>query len=322
MSFSFNFNLSAETTTEAASSDRSCVTHTAHTAIPAGSSTVSSFNLEVARPEGDVEQYTYALQQIGDIAFKRPLLRSKANYADGPDIIPGEYEGGYKIWEGSCDLAFFMKTHTELLPPERETSRVIELGCGFGLPGICALNMGYRNVVFSDFNKDVIENSTWPAILLNCNADTAITVSTIPDRDIFSNVRCFYGDWSDLSRQLKQEKLTSSSSLSNSSSASHQLYDLILSSETIYTKENCVKLIQFIDENLSPDGVVLIASKRFYFGVGGGISDLENQLQVRGNAMKICTREVVEDGSSNIREVVVLQREVPRMRGEGTERVL
>ena len=52
------------------------------------------------------------------------------------DLVPGVYEGGFKIWEGSLDLVRYL--HGESIPLRGR--RVIELGCGHGLPGIFALS--------------------------------------------------------------------------------------------------------------------------------------------------------------------------------------
>jgi hypothetical protein len=55
---------------------------------------------------------------------------------DKSDLVPGVYEGGFKIWEGCLDLVKFL--HEEAIP--LRDRRVIELGCGHGLPGIFAIN--------------------------------------------------------------------------------------------------------------------------------------------------------------------------------------
>ena len=67
------------------------------------------------------------------------------------DLVPGQYEGGLKVWECSVDLLDFFLRSPEL----HGLSNVLELGCGSGLPGIAALMKGSRPVVFTDFNMDV-----------------------------------------------------------------------------------------------------------------------------------------------------------------------
>ena len=62
-----------------------------------------------------------------------------------------------------------------------------------------------------------------------------------------------------------------------------------------------------VEKHLSPSGVALIASKRFYFGVGGGTFTLETLVK-SANTLSYEVIQVFEDGCSNIREIVKLQR--------------
>jgi SAM-dependent methyltransferase len=49
-----------------------------------------------------------------------------------------------------------------------EGKRVLELGCGQGLPGICALMQGKAaHVAFQDYNQEVIDKATKPTVILN-----------------------------------------------------------------------------------------------------------------------------------------------------------
>jgi hypothetical protein len=80
---------------------------------------------------------------------------------------------------------------------------------------------------------------------------------------------------------------------------------------------------------LSPTGIALIASKRFYFGVGGGTYTLNSLVEeavgssaitgtssstnsTHGSAsvglFQLEVLEVFEDGASNVREIIKLQR--------------
>lgn len=67
------------------------------------------------------------------------------------DVVAGEYEGGFKLWEGGVDLAAHVATAwsvTSDAPASPLASqRVLELGCGAGLPGIVAMLAG-ANVLF------------------------------------------------------------------------------------------------------------------------------------------------------------------------------
>lgn len=73
------------------------------------------------------------------------------------DLISGAYEGGFKLWEGACDLTQVVCSKwlwgcdaqqgqaiqdEQILPEKLTGKRVLELGCGHGLPGIASLLAG------------------------------------------------------------------------------------------------------------------------------------------------------------------------------------
>lgn len=95
------------------------------------------------------------------------------------DRLPGLYEGGLKRWEGSMDLARFLHRRLRAVPapgPARAPAplagrRVLELGCGHGVPGIVALRAGADRVDFADLNADVLRRATRPAVARNAPAD-------------------------------------------------------------------------------------------------------------------------------------------------------
>ena len=73
-------------------------------------------------------------------------------------------------------------------------------------------------LVFQDYNDQVIEHITIPNILLNFEFESKIST------------RLFSGDWNNLEQTLISE-------------ANNNLYDVILTSETIYNIENYSKLV-------------------------------------------------------------------------------
>eukprot|EP00198_Chlamydomonas_reinhardtii_P005030 XP_001694366.1 predicted protein [Chlamydomonas reinhardtii] len=82
-------------------------------------------------------------------------------------------------------------------------------------------------------------------------------------------------------------------------------YDLILSSETIYSVPAQERLLECIKRLLQPPhGVALVAAKRYYFGVGGGSKSFKELVERDG----IFETSVVEEkGSGNVREVLLLK---------------
>ena len=64
--------------------------------------------------------------------------------------------------------------------------------------------------------------------------------------------------------------------------------------------------MQTVNALLSDAGVATIASKRYYFGVGGGTQELARISPSHSMSMSVV--RVFEDGISNIREIVTLTR--------------
>ena len=160
------------------------------------------------------------------------------------DLIPGVYEGGLKVWEGSCDLLNYLCTGKITL----YDARVLELGCGAGLPGIATLLLGASCVTFQDYNPGVINLFTMPNLLAN------VTTQPMP------SVKFFAGDWSDLM------------TLMNPNDNPTTKYDVVLTSETVYCVESQPKLLELIKKHVKPHtGRALIAAKSHYFGVGGSM---------------------------------------------------
>lgn len=60
--------------------------------------------------------------------------------------------------------------------------------------------------------------------------------------------------------------------------------------------------------HLQVDGVALIASKKYYFGVGGGTFELEHMAKKSDSTLRYTLIRSYDDGHSNIREIVKLER--------------
>ena len=79
------------------------------------------------------EAVTRLLTQAGYEGDLSPALNTNT------DLLPGQYEGGLKIWECSEDLVCYLSaTRGDLL----QGRRVLELGCGAALPGLLAFKHG------------------------------------------------------------------------------------------------------------------------------------------------------------------------------------
>ncbi|CAF5197163.1 unnamed protein product, partial [Rotaria magnacalcarata] len=162
------------------------------------------------------------------------------------DLVPNVYEGGFKTWECSHDLVGYLKS---IVSNFQETTTVIELGCGSGLPGL-ELNKHRRfHVDFQDFNREVVEQ----------------TGKQLKSKEENYNNRMFFGDWGDLVNVIPSKH-----------------YDIILTSETIYNIGNYRKLVQLFDHCLTAQGLIYLAAKVYYFGVQGGVRQFEEFINKTG----------------------------------------
>ncbi|KAJ7340442.1 Histidine protein methyltransferase 1 [Desmophyllum pertusum] len=200
------------------------------------------------------------------------------------DLIPSVYEGGLKIWECSVDLVEYLLESGMNF----QGKRVLEIGCGAGLPGIYALLQG-AEVHFQDYNDDVIEHVTIPNVLLNLEQQNKqCNVIETAAFDLLETARqcCrfFSGDWGNVADFINPDLVRD------------VMYDVILTSETIYSVESHAKLYHFIKRHLKkPDGLAYVAAKTHYFGVGGGTRSFEKLVMMDG-VFNVSVCKVYSDG--------------------------
>ena len=199
------------------------------------------------------------------------------------DLVSGVYEGGLKIWECAFDLTEYMAE----LKFQFQGLRVLELGCGAGLPGLLGLVSGAACVHFQDYNPEVIKFVTIPNALLNEWSGSETQTGT----SMVSKCRFFAGDWDNFTALVKP---------SETSVIKVPSYDVILTSETIYSAASQPKLLATLKQLVNPkNGVVFLAAKSYYFGVGGSVQMFQ---------------ELVEsDGYFNVHECKTISSSVPRL---------
>ncbi|CAL8300274.1 unnamed protein product [Merluccius merluccius] len=227
------------------------------------------------------------------------------------DLIPGVYEGGLKVWECTYDLLGWVDADGETFGDKR----VLDLGCGAGLLGILALKRGASQVHFQDYNITVIKQLTMPNVLLNCQEEEEEEEEDGSDSDgkgkgrgkwlndcekgkggenqneedlkdgappakkrlpeppqcsaLLARCRFYSGDWTTfLALVLKDEP--------------RPKYDIIFTSETIYNTAYYPALHETLQKLLSPNGLVYLATKAHYFGVGGGLHLFEQFVEQQG----------------------------------------
>lgn len=150
------------------------------------------------------------------------------------------------------------------------------------------LNQGAAAVHFQDFNAEVLRLLTIPNVKANLVGE-----SSKIETDISSDVRFFSGDWSEIHQLLLPRYSNDKKEVTDDSS--YDGYDVVLMAETVYELSSLSSLYDLIkkvsiNQNISlfnsvailiwwkgvlkclfkPSGVVYMAGKKHYFGVGGG----------------------------------------------------
>ncbi|KAI4310783.1 hypothetical protein MLD38_035733 [Melastoma candidum] len=252
--------------------------------------------VEVFRSEvSDSVKYTVESVNVGELTLLKGRVSTQEVLSlSNLDLVPGKYEGGLKLWEGSIDLVKALQSEIQSKSLRFSGKRVLELGCGHGLPAIFACLQGATAVHFQDFNAEVLRCLTIPNVNANLKSSKH-SGSEVTDKDI----RFFAGDWSNMVQLLPFVQDTES----DQSSETSRGYDIILMAETVYSISSIPSLYKLIKKCLCcPTGVVYMAAKKHYFGVGGGSRRFLSVMDKDGVMTGHMISEVT-DGSSNVREV-------------------
>lgn len=196
------------------------------------------------------------------------------------DLIPGVYEGGFKIWECTHDLLTYMSSNAANF----RGKCVLDLGCGAGLLGIYALLKQAKEVHFQDYNSEVIQFCTMPNFLLNAQRRINNFYS---QEELRHRCRFFSGKWSDFKPLDSKFELMQ--------------YDIILTSETIYNPVSHSILLKVLYNHLNRDGFVLVAAKKHYFGVGGTLEMFINHV----TREKVLSHRVVKETATPVPRTIL-----------------
>ncbi|KAL4093996.1 hypothetical protein PRIC1_011425 [Phytophthora ramorum] len=285
MSFSFNFALDGAAPASSAPSTPLTASSSAATPLRNGERFFFSpkTHSSAAFSAVQVGDMTFEIVNTTDAGF---LARTGAisSILTTSDVQKGVYEGGFKLWECAVDLVAFVETQLRQSGAQMP-SAVLELGCGHGLPGIHALQRGAQRVVFSDYNKEVLELTTCPNVLRNA-------------QQLDSKAAFYAGAWTSVTRFMQDVEQQSEEQMQ---------FDLILTAETIYTEAVAVELYQTIKRHLrrAPNARALVAAKKYYFGTGGSVQHFVGLVQADG-VFRAETVWEERDCKSNIREIVQL----------------
>ena len=165
---------------------------------------------------------------------------------------------------------------------------VLELGCGAGLPGIYACLKG-ASVYFQDYNSEVLEIFTMPNVVLNVNSSRLDFSKNPSFLDNVEACKFLSDDWDSAKLLLEPES-----------------FDIILTSETIYNIDVQKSLYELIKFSVKSSGVVFIAAKSYYFGVGGGIDQFVKFVK-QDDSFDISNVTTCTEGVK--REILVMGRE-------------
>ncbi|RNF08038.1 hypothetical protein TraAM80_02972 [Trypanosoma rangeli] len=226
-------------------------------------------------------------------------LTSDGGNLERRDIIPGKYYGGLKVWSCAPYLVEYMFENRDTFGrlfevPEKclDTSAkntspesfaenavvaplVAEVGCGQGLPGIAALLLGARRVIFQDYNEEVLQTCVKPNIAVNWlrHAEDAPLCGLQPPAPPL--VQMVSGDWSHLRWEAAGDGGTAM--------AHDACCRVVLGSDVTFDEAACEKLAAMLDRGLSPaGGVAYIASKQYYFGTNGGALEFQKRAADHG----------------------------------------
>ncbi|KAJ5997648.1 hypothetical protein N7499_005957 [Penicillium canescens] len=229
------------------------------------------------------------------------------------DIKPNFYEGGFKTWECALDLAKLSLDEDILngFSGGLQVTHIIELGAGTAVPSLTLFartlngteNTGKTHFTFSDYNSDVLRLVTLPNLLLtwqNSRSQTAVSsISTAPDQEEELDIT------PELIEEFKTDLANRGISVDFVSGAwSAEFVDLVfssgdavrktlvLASETIYSPASLTAFSETLlallrrSNTASTRSRALVAAKKVYFGVGGGVDEF---LAVLDN---VCGREL------------------------------
>lgn len=259
-------------------------------------------------PEVGIPSMLGSEEEVGDASVSADASTS--------DLIPCVYEGGFKVWECTHDLLSTLHEMSQSGELQVRETAVLEAGCGAGLPGALAMRLGARACVMCDFNPSVLSAVTM----------RTLDASGLWQRAEAGRVRFLSGDWGCVSEKLTDEQRQRDSQhtpapgegQADSGTADDVArlgggcsgpFDLLLSSETIYSPEAAGRLWHLVRSHLAPGGTALVAAKSYYFGVGGSVAAFQTLVTGEG-APEFTWRALrtFEDGASNRREVFAINR--------------
>lgn len=252
-------------------------------------------DLKTKRKSAPLKQLVYEDEKVKSYPVTIQTFKNEdfttMNLPSNKDLVPGQYEGGIKVWECSLDLCNFLPEYIGWY--ELKNLKILELGCGHGLPGVYFL---LRNcyVMFQDFNQEVMDKIT--STYVN-------QLTSNYGLDLTKNVAYMNGDWKDFTAKINSQDYISA----NKEAFADGKFDMIVSADTLYNIENYDSFYNVINTHLKNPGICFISSKKFYFGVGGGTSQFIEYVKAKGD-FEITSVKEINDKISNIRQILEIRQ--------------
>ncbi|MCJ1378417.1 hypothetical protein MMC17_001515 [Xylographa soralifera] len=260
------------------------------------------------------------------------------------DILSRVYEGGFKTWECSIDLAKYISNSlvTEQLVLRGTDTRIIELGAGTALPTATLLQylastaLSSRpstktHITVADYNAQVLALATIPNLLLTfisaqptsdpwpTEGDLDISPALTSDfatglHDAGIQISAVSGAWgSAFVSLLSNISIDGRGNDENAAAAQKPTLTLILASETIYSPSSIRAFTQTVLALLGSNSagpahraVALVAAKRVYFGVGGGVDEFLAVLtEMGGYARCVWDSSEAEGGGHGVNRCIL-----------------
>ncbi|KAI5813069.1 hypothetical protein BZA77DRAFT_322318 [Pyronema omphalodes] len=243
---------------------------------------------------------------------------SLGEFVGDHDIRRRIYEGGLKSWECSIDLSNYLsEVFTANQSEDNNRTKILELGCGSALPSLMIFRQMLENkqsgvLVLADYNLDVIKLVTLPNIVL-CYAvyKGLITGEEKGDFDVYElfSAEGFQAELKELGIEmvfLEGAWGADMVGLLKETTTGDGKFDLVLGSETIYEPETAGRFTDVVLEALGQNAKALVAAKKIYFGVGGGVDDFVKDVEGRGGFECRLVRDFKSAGVN--REIVEVVR--------------
>ncbi|KAF2093505.1 hypothetical protein NA57DRAFT_81435 [Rhizodiscina lignyota] len=221
---------------------------------------------------------------------------------EGSDIRTNVYEGGFKSWECSIDLARLLldRGPRKDIDDLCRVDHVIELGCGTAIPTLILFHyalVSELSIYFtlSDFNAAVLRLVTLPNLLLTWastvaemdapfSAASPNPLATSPAGELEVTPTLTKAFLSTLRNQNLILNLISGSwspapQFTNLISHAPEMNTLVLASETIYSSASLSTFTEALIGILKRVrmGKAMVAAKRVYFGVGGSVDTFKTE---------------------------------------------